>query len=102
MNEKLGDQHLHVGFVPIGDLKPLSVHLADVVVVALTQLVHPADQVVALVGQVGQLVVHRCFHVPVFDLLGPQVVKLLVQVSDAALGVVVVIFQLAKIVSLPD
>lgn len=78
LNYKLGYEHLDVCLVAISNFESLTVHLAHVVVVPLTELVHTSDEVVTLVGQVGQLIVHRALHVLIFDLLGPQSVELFV------------------------
>lgn len=58
LNQQLGHQVLDLVLVLTANVLALSVHCAYVGFVSLAQLIHPLDQVVALLSQVVQLVVH--------------------------------------------
>ena len=61
---------------------PLNVHLADIGLILVTELVHAADQVIALVRQVLQLVVQGDLVLPILNFFPAQVLKLRVEVPD--------------------
>ena len=78
--------------VRVLSVDPLDVHLGNVSFVFVAKLVHPANQLVPLGGQLCELVIKGHFLLPVFDLQSPQMFKLRLQVPDApARGFVVVL-----------
>ena len=50
--EKLGDQDFNMLLVGLLDVYTLSVHRLHIVLILVTQLIHPLDQVISLVGQI--------------------------------------------------
>ena len=50
----------------------LDVHAGDVILVLFAHLVHPADQIIPLIRQIGQLIVESDLMLPVVDLLRAQ------------------------------
>jgi N-dimethylarginine dimethylaminohydrolase len=61
LGQEFSDKHSDVLSVAISDLNSFAVHSRDIVVVALTELVHFPDQIISLGCQVLKLVVHRDF-----------------------------------------
>ena len=88
--EKLGDQDFNMLLVGLLDVYTLSVHRLHIVLILVTQLIHPLDQVISLVGQICQLLIHCDFLLAVFHLSVPQVVKLVVQLPQTVVSGVVV------------
>lgn len=87
--------------VSVSDLQPLSVHLADVAVVAFAELVHAPDQLIALVCQISEFVVHCRFVVSVLRLCIPECFKLVGEFSDAPLCRVVVVLESSEVIGFP-
>ena len=55
---------------------PLNVHMADIGLILVTQLVHSSNQFVPLASQVLQLLVKGDFVLPVLDLFASEVLQL--------------------------
>ena len=64
-------------------VNPFCVHLTDIGLILIAELVHAADQVIALVRQVLQLVVQGDLVLPILNFFPAQVLKLRVQVPDS-------------------
>ena len=88
--KKLGNQDFDMLFVGLLDVHALPVHGLDIVLILVTQLIHPLDQVISLVGQICQLLVHCNFLLAVFHLRVSQVVKFVVQLPQTVVCDVVV------------
>ena len=84
------------------DVNPLTVHVLDIILIFITQLIHALDQVVALVCQISQLLIHGHFLGPVFDLLVPEAIQLIAQLPETVVGLVVLCFKALKVVGLPQ
>jgi len=99
---ELGNECLDMLLVLVLGIDPLNVHLAHVGLILIAQLVHSSDEVVALVGQVLQLVVQCHLVLPVLDLFASQVLELGLQVPNPAPSRLMVRLQPFQIVALPD
>ena len=87
-------------FVTISDLNSFAVHGRDIVIVALTELVHLFDQVISLGCQFLKFVVHRNFGLAVLSFLGAKSIQLLIQFPEPPSRGIVIVFQTAEIISL--
>ena len=56
-------------------VNPLNVHLADIVLIFVTEFIHAPDQLISLIRQIGQLVIQSQLMLPVFYLIASQVLK---------------------------
>ena len=89
-------------FVLVLSVDPLNVHLANICLILVTELVHPADQVVSLVRQVLQLFVQSDFMLPILNFFAAQVFQLRVEVPDSPPSGLMIRLQPLQIVSLAD
>ena len=86
LEHELGDERLDMLLVLMLSVDPLNIHLANIGLVSIAQLIHPADQVVPLVREVLQLVVEGYLVLTVLDFVASVVLKLLGELPDAAPG----------------
>ena len=54
---------------------PLMVHLADIGLIAITELIHTANQVIPLIRQVLQLLIQGHLVLPILNLFPTQVLQ---------------------------
>ena len=57
LEEELGYQCFDMLLIRVLSVNPLDVHLANVAFIFVAQLVHAANQLVPLIGQIGELVI---------------------------------------------
>lgn len=90
LEKQLGDEIFDVLLVLLLSVDSLDVHAGDVILVFLAHLVHPTDQVIPLIRQIGQLIVESDLVLPVVDLLRTQLLKLMIKITDATIRLVVI------------
>ena len=83
-------------------IDPFVVHLADVGLILVAQLVHSADEIVPLIGQVLQLLVEGDLVLPVLDLFAAQVLQFRLKVSNPTPSRLVISLQPLQIVRLAN
>mmetsp|Transcript_6909 Transcript_6909/g.8265 ORF Transcript_6909/g.8265 Transcript_6909/m.8265 type:complete len:227 (+) Transcript_6909:4054-4734(+) len=102
LEEKLCYESLHVLLVRMLGIDPFNVHLADISFILFAELVHPADQLIPLVGQITHLVIEGNLMLPVLYLVVAQVLQLTLQVANALARRLVVFLEPFQIVRLPQ
>ena len=73
LEHELGDQGLYMLLVLVLCVNPFSVHLTHIGLILIAEVVHSADQVVPLVGEVLELLIKGQFVLAVLDLLASEV-----------------------------
>ena len=81
---------------------PLNVHLTNISLILVTQLIHASDKIVPLIGQIGELVIQGQLVLSVLDLVASAVLKLTLQVSNTPTCRVVVRLQPLQIIGFAD
>lgn len=83
LEQQFRDKETNVLFVLVGDLDTFTVHGVHIRFILVTQLVHPLDQVVPLLGQLCQLFVHQRLLLSSSNFLHSESFELLSEVSQA-------------------
>ena len=73
-------------------IDPFVVHLADIGLILVAQLIHSADEIVPLISQVLQLLVEGNLVLPVLDLFAAQVLQFRLKVSNPTSSSLVISF----------
>lgn len=81
---------------------PLNVHLTDISLILVTQLIHASDKIVPLIGQIGELVIQGQLVLSVLDLIGPAVFEFTLQVTNTPSCRVMVRLQPLQIIGFAD
>jgi len=68
------------------------VHVSNVMLILLAELVHATYQIATLAGQVVELVVEGDLVLPVLHLVVAEVLELGLEVADAAISSLMVVF----------
>lgn len=89
---------LNLKFVLATDVLSFAVHCVDVGLIAIRKLVHALDQIVTLVRQVLQLLIHQRLLLPRFDLLIAESIELIGKLSEAARSLLVLVLEGAEVV----
>lgn len=73
LEQKLCNQCFDMLLVLMLSVDPLNVHLADISLILVTQLIHASNKFVPLIGQIGELVIECQLVLSVLDLVAPAV-----------------------------
>ena len=73
-------------------VNPFSVHLTHIGLILVAEVVHTADQVIPLVGEVLKLFIKSQFVLAILDLCASEMLKLRVKVSNASVCCLVISF----------
>ena len=73
LEQKLCHQCFDMLLVLMLSVDPLNVHLADISLILVTQLIHASNKFVPLIGQIGELVIECQLVLSVLDLVAPAV-----------------------------